>query len=76
MECEKTLKLMIGKNIAFRRNELRLTQRQLGEHISISSAQLAQMERGASLPSIITLVELHKVLKVDFNYFFQGLDDL
>lgn len=76
MDLEQSLKQSIGKAIAFRRNELGLTQRQLAEKINISHVQVGEIERGNSLPSIITLVLLKAALGItDCNYFFAEIND-
>ncbi len=75
MDLEQLIKLSIGKAIAFRRNELGLSQRELATKVNISHVQINRLESGNSLPSITSLVYLKNALKVDFNYFFLELND-
>jgi uncharacterized protein YjbI with pentapeptide repeats len=60
---------MIGGRIAQARKRMDLSQAQLGEQLFISPQAVGKWERGESLPDIVMLGRLAKILGVDLNYF-------
>ena len=57
----------IGKNIAFQRNKLNLTQTALAEKLCISSKTVSKWESGNGLPSIEFLPELSKLFGITID---------
>lgn len=71
--------MTIGENIKKYRQELKLTQKQLGEIIGISQQQIAQYESGKRTPKIETLAKISHALNVsigdlDLNYSYMLQD--
>jgi len=60
---------MIGNKIAEARKKINISQAELAEHLFISPQAVGKWERGESIPDIITINKLAKVLGVDLNYF-------
>lgn len=61
------LKYQIGANIAAYRKRAGLTQASLGEKVNYSDKAVSKWERGESIPDVITLAALAKVLDVTVN---------
>lgn len=59
----------IGNKIATARKELNISQAQLAQELFISAQAVGKWERGESMPDIIMLNRLAKILDVDLNYF-------
>src|ERR1700716_4088173 len=60
---------MIGSKIAKARKKINLSQAQLSEQLFISPQAVGKWERGESIPDIVTINKLAKMLGVDLNYF-------
>ena len=59
---------IIGKRVRKRRNELNLTQAELGKKVGCSSACISQIESGIRYPSVKTIKRLMKGLKTTSDY--------
>jgi transcriptional regulator with XRE-family HTH domain len=55
----------LGKKIAERRKHLDWTQNQLAERVGVDAETISRFERGANLPSLLTLDRLAVALQVD-----------
>lgn len=64
---------IIGEKIAKARKKLSLSQAQLAEQLFISPQAVGKWERGESIPDIITISKLAKILGVDLNYFSEQI---
>ena len=62
----------IGKFIAEKRKEEKLTQEQLAEKLNISKNAVSKWERGLNLPDVSIMQELCKILKITLNELFIG----
>lgn len=64
---EKELRKIISTNIRMQRAKKDITQEHLADLINLSATQLGALERGVSMPKIITLIKLAEIfeLKVD-----------
>ena len=62
----------IGKFIAEKRKEEKLTQEQLAEKLNISKNTVSKWERGLNLPDVSIMQELCKILKITLNELFIG----
>jgi transcriptional regulator with XRE-family HTH domain len=60
---------MIGNKIAEVRKKINISQAQLAQRLFISPQAVGKWERGESMPDIITLNRLAKIVGVDLNYF-------
>jgi transcriptional regulator with XRE-family HTH domain len=60
----------LGKRIYLFRKENRLTQAALGEKAKISNEFMSGIERGAKLPSLLTLERLAAVLRISIKDLF------
>lgn len=64
---------MIGNKIAKARKKINFSQAQLAEQLFISSQAVGKWERGESIPDIVTISKLAKILGVDLNYFSEDI---
>lgn len=62
----------IGKFIAERRKENKLTQEQLAEQLNISKNAVSKWERGINLPDVSIMQDLCKILNITLNELFIG----
>jgi transcriptional regulator with XRE-family HTH domain len=53
----------LGENIAARRRARKWTQEELAERLGVASETISRFERGATLPSLLSLHRLGEVLK-------------
>lgn len=58
------LKIRLGKNIATYRKALNWTQAELAELLGIEMETVSRIERAATMPSVLTLMNISKHLKV------------
>lgn len=63
---------IIGDKIAAARKKTNLSQAQLAEQLFISPQAVGKWERGESIPDIVTINKLAKILGVDLNYFSEN----
>jgi uncharacterized protein YjbI with pentapeptide repeats len=66
----------IGNKIAEARKKINISQAQLAEHLFISAQAVGKWERGESMPDIITLNRLAKILGVDLNFFSENFQSV
>lgn len=66
---------LVGQRLRWRRKELRLTQEQLGEKLSLTFQQVQKYEKGINRVSAGRLFEMACVLDVPVEYFFDGAED-
>ena len=59
----------IGKKIKLARVELDLNQTALAQRIGAKQKSISNYETGSSLPSLVTLSKMAKVLKKPASYF-------
>ena len=59
----------IGDKITKARKKASLSQAQLAEQLFISPQAVGKWERGESIPDIVTISKLAKILGVDLNFF-------
>lgn len=62
----------VGARIRALRNFLKLTQQQFADKVSVSRSMLSQIESGASMPTVETLLNIHEVFDVDPNFWFSN----
>lgn len=55
----------IGKRLADRRHELRVSQRDLAARASIPQAEISRIERGLGNPTLLTLARLAEALDLE-----------
>ena len=53
----------LGANIATRRKARKWSQAELAEHLGVAPETISRFERGATLPSLVTLHRIGQVLK-------------
>jgi len=64
--------IIIGEKITKARKKAGLSQAQLAEQLFISPQAVGKWERGESVPDILTISKLAKILGVDLNYFSES----
>ncbi len=62
--------MKIGKHLRNKRNEKRLSQQEIADYLNISQRTYSNFESDNSIPSILLLVEISKILKFDFLKLF------
>ena len=65
----------VGSRIRERRTMLGLTQQQLADLIGVTYQQAHKYERGVNRVSAGRLYDIARVLGVDVDYFFEGIED-
>lgn len=68
-----SIDIHVGKRIRIRRSFLRVSQEKLGEHLGVSFQQIQKYEKGANRIGAGQLFHIAKLLKVEPNYFYEGL---
>ena len=63
-EARKRLGEKLGHRISERRKSLNWTQDQLAERLDVDAETISRFERGATVPSLVTLDRLAAILKV------------
>ena len=64
----------LGLNIKAERNRKDLSQAQLAELVNLSPTSIVAIEKGKQIPNAINLYLIAKVLEVDINELFKGVD--
>jgi len=64
----------VGAIIRKRRRELGMTQQRLAEQVGIKFQQIQKYETGANRVSASRLWEISRVLDVEVQFFFNGVD--
>jgi transcriptional regulator with XRE-family HTH domain len=62
----------VGSRIKQRRNELKLTQKQIYTETGISSGNLSDIENGKVLPSSSALINLSNILQCSIDWMLKG----
>lgn len=62
VDARKLLGKRLGQRIAERRKAIEWTQDQLAERLGVDAETVSRFERGATLPSLVTLDRLARVL--------------
>lgn len=60
----------IGKRIAKRRKELKMTQEEFSKIIGVNAKYISAIETGVNVPRVETLVKIMNALDVEPNYIF------
>ena len=63
-ESEKTLRDRLGRELRKARVALQLTQADIAERVGTDPETISRFERGATLPSLVRLLELAEALEV------------
>ncbi|QYJ02171.1 helix-turn-helix domain-containing protein [Thalassovita mediterranea] len=66
---------LVGQRIRWRRKELKWTQEQLSERLSLTFQQVQKYEKGVNRISAGRLYELAGVLDVPIAYFYEGAEE-
>ncbi len=64
----------LGLNIKAERNRKELSQERLGELVNLSTNSISLIEKGKQIPNAINLYLIAKVLEVDINELFKGIE--
>ena len=72
----KKLYELVGRNLARRRREAKLSQTQLAQRCDLTRGSIANIECGNQHPTLHTLLSLARALQVDMRSFFPSPDDL
>jgi transcriptional regulator with XRE-family HTH domain len=65
---------MVGQRIRWRRRELKLSQEQLAELLSLTFQQVQKYEKGVNRVSAGRLFEISMAMGVPVNYFYDGAE--
>lgn len=66
---------VVGQRIRWRRRELKLSQEQLAELLSLTFQQVQKYEKGVNRVSAGRLFEIASVMGVPVNYFYDGAEE-
>ena len=66
---------IVGQRIRWRRRELKLSQEQLAELLSLTFQQVQKYEKGVNRVSAGRLFEIASVMGVSVNYFYDGAEE-
>lgn len=66
---------LIGKRVASRRNQLKLTQAELAEKTGLTPKYISNIETSHSIPSIESVMNLCVALDIPPNYLLFGISD-
>jgi transcriptional regulator with XRE-family HTH domain len=69
------INLAVGKRLAVRRKELRLSLAQVSRRCGVSLQQIHRYEIGHTPLSVAMLVQLSKCLDAPLSYFFEVLEE-
>ncbi len=64
----------LGLNIKAERNRKSLSQAELAEMVDLSQTSITAIEQGKQIPNAINLYLIAKVLEIDINELFKGVD--
>ena len=64
----------LGLNIKAERNRKAMSQAQLAEMVDLSQTSITAIEQGKQIPNAINLYLIAKVLEVDINELFKGVE--
>lgn len=64
----------LGLNIKAERNRKSLSQAELAEMVDLSQTSITAIEQGKQIPNAINLYLIAKVLEVDINELFKGVN--
>ncbi len=64
----------LGLNIKAERNRKDLSQAELAELVDLSANSITAIERGKQIPNAINLYQIAKVLGVNVNDLFKGIE--
>ncbi|HPF23797.1 MAG TPA: helix-turn-helix transcriptional regulator [Hyphomonas sp.] len=65
---------VVGQRIRWRRRELKLSQEQLADLLSLTFQQVQKYEKGVNRVSAGRLFEIASVMGVGVNYFYDGAE--
>ena len=63
----------IGKRIKEKRISYKLTQEKLSELVDVCPSYIGEIERGNSIPSIATIVNIAKELNLNLDFLLLGI---
>ncbi|WP_246786239.1 helix-turn-helix domain-containing protein [Bartonella taylorii] len=65
--------ISIGRKIRFRREMLKMSQKQLGHHLSVTFQQIQKYEKGTNRVGAGRLKEIADILDVPLTFFYSDL---
>lgn len=72
---KEDMQKIIGHAIKEKRQEKKLTQKNVSKIINISRNYIADIENGRYMPSVNTLIKLAKLLNINLNALFLSSND-
>ena len=66
---------LIGKRVAARRKQLKLTQEALSEKVDLTPKYISNIETSSSIPSIESVMQLCAALDITPDYLLFGISD-
>lgn len=66
---------LIGKRVASRRKQLKITQSELAEKTKLTPKYISNIETSHSIPSVESVMHLCKALDITPNYLLFGISD-
>ncbi len=70
---EEDVLIQISNRIKERRREKNITVQELAARADVSKGLISQIENSRTIPSLLVLIEIIKVLEIDLNDFFKDI---
>ena len=64
----------VGQKLLLRRNMMNMSQEEVGNAVGVTFQQIQKYEKGANRIGASRLFEIAKILKVNVDYFFDGIE--
>jgi len=71
---DENIKHILGFNIKMERMRRKYTQEKLAESLNISVSHISKLEQGITSPTAYLLFKISKILNVQMEDFFNGID--
>lgn len=68
------IKYKLGRNIKIERIRKDITQEEFAEMIDMSLSYISKLEQGLTSPTALALFKKSKVLEIQMEEFFKGID--
>lgn len=68
------IKFKLGRNIKIERIRKNITQENFAEMIDMSLSYISKLEQGLTSPTAIVLYKMAKVLNIQMEKFFDGIE--
>lgn len=71
----KDIDIFVGNKLKYKRKELGLTQKKLGDQVGVTFQQIQKYEKGSNRIPSEKLYKFSNILEVPIKYFFEGFEN-